>query len=231
MGKLNISCCPVKAPFRFFQAITVSKCLGKTYRRSARILFGYVEILKERMSVMTDIINETRNAVLELIDGAKLKKGDIVIIGCSSSEISGGMIGKISSPEIGKAVFETIHTELSKIGVYAAAQCCEHLNRAIIIEREAARFHYEVNVVPQPKAGGSLATAAYETLSDPVAIERIQADAGIDIGNTLIGMHLKPVAVPLRINQKKIGCANVVCARTRAKFIGGERAHYNQDLL
>lgn len=190
-----------------------------------------MQTLRERIIAVNEIINQTKTAICELVDLAKLKKGDIVIIGCSSSEISGGVIGKNSSPEIGKAVFETINNVLSQKGIYAAAQCCEHLNRAVIVEREAAPFLPEVNVVPMPKAGGSLATAAYQTLCDPIAVEYIKADAGIDIGNTLIGMHLKPVAVPLRISVKKIGNANVVCARTRAKFIGGARAVYNEDLM
>ena len=178
-----------------------------------------------------NIYDQTYNAISELYEIANLKSGNIVVIGCSSSEISGGIIGKNSSPEIGKAVFETINSILSEKGIFAAAQCCEHLNRAIIIERAAAKEIPEVNVVPMPKAGGSFATAAYNTLKDPVAVEYIKADAGIDIGNTLIGMHLKPVAVPLRIDQKKIGNANIVCARTRPKFIGGIRANYNEDLL
>lgn len=166
-----------------------------------------------------------------LLQNAKLSAGDIVIVGCSSSEIAGGTIGKNSSFEIGKAVFETIYTALSEKGIYLAAQCCEHLNRAVIIEREAASGTPFVNVRPMPKAGGSFATAAFEGMKDPVALEHIQADAGIDIGDTLIGMHLKPVAVPLRILQTTIGSAHIVCARTRPKFIGGERAHYIEELL
>lgn len=154
-----------------------------------------------------------------------------MVIGCSSSEIVGGNIGKNSSAEVGEAVFKTIHSILSQKGIYVAAQCCEHLNRAIIIEREAAIKDDIVNVVPFAKAGGSFATAAYATLNDPVAVEHIKADAGIDIGDTLIGMHLRAVAVPVRIETRKIGEANVVCARTRPKLIGGERAHYDEKLL
>lgn len=108
-----------------------------------------------------------------------------------------------------------------------------HLNRALIIERkDAERFGYEeVNVVPQPKAGGSFSTAAWKHMQDPVAVEHIQAKGGIDIGDTLIGMHLRAVAVPVRIEHPTIGGAHIVCARTRAKFVGGERAHYNEALL
>ena len=114
-----------------------------------------------------------------------------------------------------------------------AAQCCEHLNRALIIEAEAAeKFGYlPVNAVPRPKAGGSFATAAYKAFKNPVAVEKISAKAGMDIGETLIGMHIAPVCVPLRISVKKIGEANLICARSRLKFIGGARAVYNEELM
>ncbi len=172
-------------------------------------------------------------AVRELLEQAKLNPGDLFVVGCSSSEICGHKIGSDSSPEVAQAVFSGIYQVLREKGIYLAAQCCEHLNRALILEREAAeKFRLDpVNVVPQPKAGGSFATAAYQAFESPVAVERIQADAGMDIGDTLIGMHLKPVAVPVRIQIRKIGEANLVCARTRPKFIGGVRAHYNEDLL
>lgn len=174
------------------------------------------------------IKEETAAVVRQLLNSAPLKPGDTVVIGCSSSEVTGGNIGKNSSPETGKEIFSIIYAELSERGINIAAQCCEHLNRAIIVERAVAQSgNLEiVNVRPMPKAGGSFATAAFEGLSDPVAVEFIKADAGIDIGDTLIGMHLKHVAVPLRIQQKKIGAANVVCAFTRPKLIGGCRAQY-----
>ena len=180
------------------------------------------------MIVVTEIINETRAVVEGLLQNCNLKKGNIVVVGCSSSEVLGGVIGKNSSADVGRAVFEAIHEVLSKNGIYLAAQCCEHLNRAIILEREAASGLIEVNAVPHTKAGGSFATAAYNAFNDPVTVEYIQADAGIDIGDTLIGMHLKAVAVPVRIAQKTIGHANVVLARTRPKLIGGERTHYKE---
>jgi len=129
------------------------------------------------------------------------------------------------------AVYTALYQELKPKGIYLAAQCCEHLNRALILEAEAAQaYGYEpVNVVPQLKAGGSFATAAYATLEHPVAVEHIKAHAGIDIGDTLIGMHMKDVAVPVRIKTKEIGSAHVVCARTRPKFIGGIRARYDEE--
>ena len=155
------------------------------------------------------------------------------MVGCSSSEIGSEKIGTHSSAEVGKAVFEGIKAELDKKGIFLVAQCCEHLNRALILERAAAeKYGYEeVNVVPQLKAGGSFATAAYAGFRDPVAVEKIRAHAGMDIGDTLIGMHLKRVAVPVRISHRTIGAARVVCARTRRKFVGGERAHYDPELL
>lgn len=168
----------------------------------------------------------------ELIEKAKLGKGDLLVIGCSTSEITGAKIGTSSVPEVANAVFDGIYTAAMEAGVELATQCCEHLNRALILERESAKKRgYEiVNVVPRPKAGGSLSTAAYAKFTDPVAVEYIKADAGMDIGDTLIGMHLKPVAVPLRLSTDKLGDAHLVCARTRAKYIGGERACYDERL-
>ena len=167
-------------------------------------------------------------AARELLGAAHLKKGDLFVVGCSSSEILGRHIGKGSSPEAAAAVLEGILPILQENGIYRAAQCCEHLNRALILEREAAeKYGYEpVNVCPWEHGGGSFATAAYGAFSDPVAVEHIRAHAGMDIGDTLIGMHLRDVAVPVRVCVKKIGEASVVCARTRPKFIGGERARY-----
>ena len=167
----------------------------------------------------------------ELILKAKLKKGDIVVIGCSTSEIVGSKIGTQSCPEIASVVFESLYQEAQTSGINLAFQCCEHLNRAIVVERDVVPFAEEVNVVPQPKAGGSMATKAYSRFTNPIVIEEIKADAGIDIGFTLIGMHLKKVAVPLRLENNKIGEALVIASRTRPKFIGGARANYNEELL
>ena len=171
---------------------------------------------------------EAKNAVIELVDIAGLKSGQILVVGCSTSEVVGGTIGKNSVYEAAKAVFDGIYPILKEKGIYLAAQCCEHLNRALIVERECAeKYGLEiVSVKPQPKAGGSFATVTYESMDTPVAIEFIKADAGMDIGDTLIGMHLRHVAVPVRVSVKKIGEANLVCARTRPKFIGGARAIY-----
>ena len=177
------------------------------------------------------LIIQAKAVIKELAEKANLKAGDIVVIGCSTSEIIGSKIGTNSSPDTAKAVFEAIYEVIQEKGLYLAAQCCEHLNRAIVVERQAVPFAETVNVVPQPKAGGSFATQAYQHFNEPVVVEEIKADAGLDIGSTLIGMHLKKVAVPLRLRNNIIGEATVVAARTRPKFIGGVRAVYDEALL
>lgn len=173
---------------------------------------------------------QVAQAAAELAETAKLTPGQIMVVGCSSSEIVGERIGQWSTPEIGQAVFDGLMDALRPRGVYLAAQCCEHLNRALIVERAAVPGAEIVNVVPQPKAGGSFATAAYHGFADPVALEFIRADAGLDIGGTLIGMHLRHVAVPVRLSLKKIGEATLLAARVRPKSIGGERAIYDDRL-
>ena len=180
---------------------------------------------------LNEIKNQAARAASDLCEVANLKKGDIVVIGCSSSEVCGQKIGGASSPEAAEAVFEGLTSVFAPKGIYIAAQCCEHLNRAIIVEKAAVPFAEIVNVVPQPKAGGSFATAAYAHFENPVAVEEIRADAGLDIGGTLIGMHLKKVAVPVRLSVDHIGEAILLAARTRPKFIGGIRAHYDESML
>ena len=181
--------------------------------------------------MLEEIRLQAEQAAAELLEAAHLKKGNLIVIGCSSSEISDHRIGSHSSEEIGQAVFFAIYGVFKAQGIYVAAQCCEHLNRALILEREAAELYgYEpVSVVPQLKAGGSFASAAYRIFKEPVAVEAIKAHAGMDIGNTLIGMHLKAVAVPVRLKTNRIGFANVVAARTRPKYIGGVRACYEDS--
>lgn len=179
------------------------------------------------------IRQQAAQAAAELTEKAGLKAGDIFVVGCSSSEVGGHRIGSDSSPEVAQAILDGIYPVLKEKGIYLAAQCCEHLNRAIVLEKEAARAYglAPVNVVPQPKAGGSFATAAYKAFSHPVMVEHVKAAAGIDIGGTLIGMHLREVAVPTRLSIKQIGEANIICARTRPKFIGGQRAHYDESQM
>ena len=182
--------------------------------------------------MLEDITMQAKQAVTELLEVAQLKTGDIFVVGCSSSEIMGQHIGKGSSLTAAQAVFDGIYPELQARGIYLAAQCCEHLNRALIMEEEAAEaYGYDpVNVCPWEHAGGSFATTAFARFSRPVAVEHIQAKAGIDIGCTLIGMHLKEVAVPVRLSIQKIGQAPIICARTRPRFIGGERARYRTEM-
>lgn len=184
-------------------------------------------------ALLESIKRDAKEAVSALCDAAKLQKDDLFIVGCSSSEVLGEKIGTNSSLDVADAIFEGIYGVLKEKGVFMAVQCCEHLNRAVILEKKAAvKLGYPVvNVLPQPKAGGSLGTLAFEWLPDAVAVEKVCADAGIDIGLTMIGMHLKEVAVPVRLPIRKIGNATIVCARTRPKFIGGIRAKYNDDLL
>lgn len=182
---------------------------------------------------MNELMEQTRAAMEQLLALSSLKPGQLFVVGCSTSEVLGEKIGTHSNFDTASLLFETIYAILNDKGIFLAAQCCEHLNRALILEEEAVlrRGYPAVNVVPQPKAGGSFATAAYQAFKKPVAVESIQADAGMDIGGTLIGMHLKPVAVPVRLSVKQIGCANILCARTRPKFIGGSRAAYDQTIL
>ena len=177
-----------------------------------------------------EITKQTEIVVTEVLEQAKLKPGSLFVLGCSSSEMVGKRIGKGSSMEAAQAAFEGIYPILQSKGIHLAVQCCEHLNRALIMERAAAEAKgYEiVNVMPQPHAGGSMAVTAWNAFEDPVAVETIQADAGMDIGGTLIGMHLRRVAVPVRTSLDHIGGAIVLCARTRPKYIGGPRAVYQE---
>lgn len=183
--------------------------------------------------VLKEIGDQTRQAVCEFLDISKMKEEQILVVGCSSSEIASSRIGSFSSKEIGETVYRALADECERRNIYLAAQCCEHLNRALIIEEKAAeKYGYElVNVVPQLKAGGSFATAAWAGMINPVAVEKIAAHGGMDIGDTLIGMHLRAVAVPVRIPTLQIGGARVVCARVRPKFVGGTRACYDEALL
>ena len=187
--------------------------------------------LKGHDPMYNEITRQARTVVTELLEQANLRPGALLVIGCSSSEMVGQRIGKGSSMEAAQAAFAGIIPVLEEKGIRLAVQCCEHLNRALIMERETAEAKgYEiVNVMPQPHAGGSFAVTAWNYFNDPVAVETISADAGIDIGGTLIGMHLRRVAVPVRTSLKQIGEAIVLCARTRPKFIGGPRAIY-QDM-
>lgn len=184
--------------------------------------------LNEEIVDMETVTRETEAVIRALLERVSLREEEILVIGCSSSEIVGGEIGKSSSLEAAEAVYRTAAPILDSAGVFLAVQCCEHLNRALIVERACAeRYGYEaVSVCPKPKAGGSLAYTAWQNFKDPVAVEHIRAHAGLDIGGTLIGMHLREVAVPVRLPLSRIGKAIILAARTRPKYIGGPRAQY-----
>jgi uncharacterized protein (TIGR01440 family) len=164
----------------------------------------------------------------DLTTQANLQKGEIVVIGCSTSEVIGEKIGTAGTEEVAEMIFHSLATLKEETGVHLAFQCCEHLNRALVVEKEVAKTHglQEVSVIPVRKAGGAMATFAHRHMKTPVVVEFIKADAGIDIGDTLIGMHLKHVAVPLRSKVKQVGAAHVTMAKTRPKLIGGTRAVY-----
>ena len=184
----------------------------------------------ENKDLLAQVKEEAANAARQLAEAAHLHRGQLVVVGCSTSEVVGHQVGSWSTPEVANAIFEGLNSVFAPMGVYIAAQCCEHLNRALIVEHEAVPNGEIVNVMPQPKAGSSFATAAYQAFRHPVALEEIRADAGLDIGGTLIGMHLKKVAVPVRLQQNHIGQAIVLAARVCPKFIGGERAIYDESL-
>ena len=202
-----------------------------SFRRGVMSLVILALLKKEDMTMNTSIYEQTKAAISELCECAKLKAGNIVVVGCSTSEVLGSKWGTNSNPDMGGILFDAVTSVFKERGIYIAAQCCEHLNRAIVIEIEAVDKNSIVNVVPQPKAGGSFATAAYKAMKNPAVVEEIAADAGMDIGATLIGMHLKKVAVPVKLACGKIGEATVTAARTRAKFIGGIRAQYDEDMM
>lgn len=185
----------------------------------------------ERTDLLEQVRQEAADAARQLAEAARLRRGHIVVVGCSTSEVVGHQVGSWSTPQIAQAIFDGLNSVFAPMGVYIAAQCCEHLNRALIIEADCAeKYGYEpVSVHPQPKAGGSFATTAWDAFARPVAVEHIRAHAGMDIGGTLIGMHLRDVAVPVRLSLDHIGAAILLCARTRPKFIGGSRAIYDTD--
>lgn len=182
---------------------------------------------------LSRVRQETHTAFTELLDAAKLRKESIVVIGCSSSEIAGKRIGSSSSMDCAQAVFDALMPIAKEKGIYLAFQCCEHLNRALVVERACAdRWNLEeVNAVPWAHGGGAMGTTAYSRFAEPVLVAHVKASAGIDIGGTLIGMHLKEVAVPVRVSVDHIGNAILLLARTRPRFVGGERARYNPELL
>ena len=187
--------------------------------------------MTKETSLKTDLEiwkNHLKNLLQEFQIEAQLKEKQLLIVGCSTSEVIGKQIGSAGTDKVAEVIYNELTSLQSKTGIELAFQCCEHVNRAIVLEREAAeRKNYEiVSVIPVRTAGGAMAAYAYRQFSDPVVVEQIRADAGIDIGDTFIGMHLKQVAVPIRASIKEIGSAHVTMAKTRPKLIGGERAVY-----
>lgn len=178
-----------------------------------------------------EIKEQAAKVTEEICHAANLRPGQILVVGCSTSEVCGDRIGSHSSVDVAEALFSGIYGVLKEKGIYLAAQCCEHLNRAIVVEADAVPFAEIVNVIPQPKAGGAFAAKTYRSLKQPVVVEEIKADAGIDIGQTLIGMHIRKVAVPVRLENDTIGKARVTAARSRVKFIGGCRAVYDEGMM
>ena len=184
---------------------------------------------------LQEIRNAAASAAKEVLDAARLEPGDLFVVGCSSSEVLGEKIGSHTNTDIAGALYEGIMSVLEPAGIRLAAQCCEHLNRALVVEKETAKVYRleQVNAIPQPNhAGGAFGTVAYERMDAPVVVESLdaQASAGMDIGGTLIGMHIHPVVVPLRISVDRIGEATLICARRRPKYVGGERAIYDETL-
>ena len=177
---------------------------------------------------MSKLFDETTIVIEELIDVAKLNPHDIVVVGCSTSEVVGGVIGKNSDITTAMDIYEALMSSCASREIYLAVQCCEHLNRALVIENDLDI----VNAVPQIHAGGALATVAYKNFHHPVLVESLRhcAKAGIDIGQTLIGMHIKPVVVPIKLENRHIGEAIILAGRHRPKFIGGQRAVYDEEL-
>lgn len=177
---------------------------------------------------MTLIMHQMQTVTQEVAEMGQLGKGKLLVVGCSTSEVVGKRIGKGGSEDAAAALYQGLETVRQRYGFVVAWQCCEHLNRALVIDRTTQETLGldEVTVVPVSSAGGSMAAYVYRQLTDPVVVEQIRADAGIDIGDTLIGMHLKPVAVPLRPHLRQIGEAHITAARTRPKLIGGARAIY-----
>lgn len=179
--------------------------------------------------MLDQIKTQTTQAVHGLLAVADLTPGDFFVVGCSTSEVAGAHIGQAGSLEVAEAIFQGVMPALAAEGIHLAAQCCEHLNRALVVERQTAlaKGLEIVAAIPRPTAGGSFAAFTWSQYTDPVLVESIKAQAGLDIGGTLIGMHLAPVAVPVRLEVRKIGDAHILAAKTRPKFIGGARACYS----
>ncbi|SFB26406.1 TIGR01440 family protein [Lentibacillus halodurans] len=185
----------------------------------------------DELSLEHQVKQDMEAMTSEWLASGHLSSGDLFVVGCSTSEVAGEQIGTSGSEKMAAVIFDAFSSLRMKTGVEIAFQCCEHLNRALIVENETMQRYQleEVSAIPVPRAGGSMASFAYKKMQRPVVVEVIRADSGMDIGETMIGMHLKPVAVPLRFKQRMIGNARVTAARTRPKLIGGKRAIYDHE--
>ena len=184
--------------------------------------------MNEQMKLYEEINTALAAAVDALQRAGDIQPGSLIVLGCSTSEVAGARIGKGSVPELGEVIARAMLTACRERGLNAAFQCCEHLNRAIVMEQRVLKELRltQVRAIPQPKAGGSVPAAAWKLLDTPALAMSVQADAAIDVGDTLVGMHIRPVAVPLRIDVDKVGCANLVMAYSRLPYVGGSRAVY-----
>ena len=182
------------------------------------------------MEMKAEIFTVLDAAVEALQQAGEIAPGGLIVLGCSTSEVAGARIGKGSVPELGGVIAQAMLDACHAHGMDAAFQCCEYLNRAIVMEKRVLRERglTQVKAVPQPKAGGSVPAAAWKLLESPALAISVQAEAGIDVGDTLVGMHIRPVAVPLRIDVNRVGQANLVMAYSRLPFIGGSRAVYEE---
>lgn len=180
---------------------------------------------------LAEVRSQVTQAVTGLLEVARLRPGQIMVLGCSTSEVQGKRIGSTGNMEVAEAILDAVHQTLRGTGVHLAVQCCEHLNRCLVVERETQEKYglTEVTVLPVPQAGGATAATALRRFQDPVVVESIQAHAGLDIGDTFIGMHLRPVAVPVRLPIRRVGDAHLTLARTRPRLVGGKRAIYAWD--
>lgn len=179
-------------------------------------------------ALLEEIRLTLRQAVDALAEAGHIQPGGLIVLGCSTSEVAGARIGKGSVPELGKVIARAMLEACQAHGLEAAFQCCEHLNRAVVMEQRVLKELRltQVRAIPQPKAGGSVPAAAWKLLDQPALAMAVQADAAIDIGDTLVGMHIRPVAVPLRLDVNHVGHANLVMAYSRLPYIGGSRAVY-----
>lgn len=189
--------------------------------------------MRNQLPFKQQVRQDLGNVISEWQASGHLSAGNVIVVGCSTSEIAGERIGTSGSEELAAVLFEGFSRLKEASGIAIAFQCCEHLNRALLVEKETMQ-HYnlaEVSAIPVPCAGGSMASFAYKNMTNPVMVEAIEADGGLDIGETMIGMHLKSIAVPLRFEQRMLGNARVTAARTRPKLIGGKRAEYDAESI